>query len=44
MVADLIDNYTRRWKEDLIKNTFCKSDASRILSILLVRFSHEDYQ
>ncbi|KAA3463501.1 reverse transcriptase [Gossypium australe] len=42
-VAELIDNNTRRWNEELILRTFAERDAERILSIPLSMRSHEDF-
>ncbi|KAA3459022.1 reverse transcriptase [Gossypium australe] len=42
-VAELIDNNTMRWNEEVIFRTFAERDAERILCIPLSTRSHEDY-
>ncbi|KAK5844503.1 hypothetical protein PVK06_000643 [Gossypium arboreum] len=42
-VADLINNAERKWKRELIVNTFGEEDASRILRIPLARELHSDF-
>ncbi|MBA0845730.1 hypothetical protein Goarm_022506, partial [Gossypium armourianum] len=41
LVADLINNNTRTWKVDVVRNIFTKVDASRINKIPLVKEAHE---
>ncbi|KAA3464145.1 reverse transcriptase [Gossypium australe] len=39
----LIDSTTRKWKEELVKDTFVEVDAARILRIPLASNPHEDF-
>ncbi|KAA3459814.1 reverse transcriptase [Gossypium australe] len=41
-VADLLESNTRKWNEDLVRNTFTERDAENILCIPLSRTPHED--
>ncbi|KAK5842646.1 hypothetical protein PVK06_005024 [Gossypium arboreum] len=43
-VLDLIDSMTRKWKEELINNTFHPEVARTILQIPLSESVHEDFQ
>ncbi|KAA3472610.1 reverse transcriptase [Gossypium australe] len=42
-VHSLIDNNTRKWKEEMIKFTFAEEDAARILHIPLADDPHDDF-
>lgn len=42
LVLDLINNSTRKWKAELIKNTFAPTDAKLILRIPLVKEAHDN--
>ncbi|KAA3452465.1 reverse transcriptase [Gossypium australe] len=44
LVSDLIDSNRRRWKSELIKNTFAIDTAEKILQIPLAELAHEDLQ
>ncbi|KAA3474020.1 reverse transcriptase [Gossypium australe] len=40
----LIDNNSRKWKEELVRYTFAEEDAARILQIPLASNPHEDFR
>ncbi|KAG8498641.1 hypothetical protein CXB51_005174 [Gossypium anomalum] len=42
-VAELIDNNVRKWKRELIANTFSEEVAGKILSIPLAEDPHDDF-
>ncbi|MBA0678300.1 hypothetical protein Goari_019654, partial [Gossypium aridum] len=42
-VADLIDVNTRKWKVEMIQNTFSEEEVARILCIPLSMNLHEDH-
>lgn len=42
MVMDLIDNKYRKWKKEVIVNTFSEAYATKILHIPLMNKRHED--
>ncbi|KAA3475341.1 Endonuclease/exonuclease/phosphatase [Gossypium australe] len=42
-VNALIDNIERKWRIELIKNTFAEEDAVRILRIPLACVPHDDF-
>ncbi|KAG8475435.1 hypothetical protein CXB51_032213 [Gossypium anomalum] len=44
LVSDLIDRVNRKWKEDLISNTFHSEVARKILQTSLSESDHEDFQ
>ncbi|MBA0672530.1 hypothetical protein Goklo_023939, partial [Gossypium klotzschianum] len=44
LVSDLIDNSNRKWREDLIFNTFQVETAQKILQMPLAETEHEDIQ
>ncbi|KAA3461182.1 ABC transporter C family member 10 [Gossypium australe] len=44
LVSRLIETTTRRWKRDLIENTFPEHIAQKILQIPLAEEEHEDFQ
>ncbi|KAA3468407.1 Ribonuclease H-like superfamily protein [Gossypium australe] len=44
LVSDLIDANNRRWKLELIRNTFARDTAEKILQIPLAELAHEDLQ
>ncbi|KAA3475512.1 reverse transcriptase [Gossypium australe] len=44
LVSDLIETTTRKWKNDLIQNTFPENTAQKILQIPLAEEEHEDFQ
>ncbi|KAG8479873.1 hypothetical protein CXB51_029532 [Gossypium anomalum] len=43
-VAELINNYNRKWNRERIVNTFPKEVAEKIFGIPLVREPHDDFQ
>ncbi|KAA3480199.1 reverse transcriptase [Gossypium australe] len=44
LVSDLIDAKNRSWKSELIRNTFEKDTAEKILQIPLAELAHKDLQ
>lgn len=42
MVSDLIDNNSREWKVDVVKNTHTHNDAARIFRVPLAKEAHDD--
>ncbi|KAH1063333.1 hypothetical protein J1N35_028320 [Gossypium stocksii] len=44
LVADLVNDATRSWKADLIKNTFRADVARKIMQLPLANSKHEDFQ
>ncbi|KAA3469681.1 reverse transcriptase [Gossypium australe] len=44
LVSDLIDADNRSWKSELIRNTFERDTAEKILQIPLAELAHEDLQ
>ncbi|KAA3453673.1 reverse transcriptase [Gossypium australe] len=44
LVSYLIDANNRRWKSELIRNTFARDTAEKILQIPLAELAHEDLQ
>ncbi|KAA3480785.1 reverse transcriptase [Gossypium australe] len=44
LVSDLIDANSRRWKSELIRNTFARDTAKKTLQIPLAELAHEDLQ
>ncbi|KAK8332675.1 hypothetical protein V6Z12_A10G154500 [Gossypium hirsutum] len=44
LILDLIEAITRKWKADLIENTFLKNIAQKILQIPLAKEENDDFQ